>query len=174
MIGWWGFSLLTLASMLSSSGTSSPIGHLVLCSHWTDPWLTVASLPSWHSLPCCHHQVRALLLATFCSSLFSLDRSMTDCRKSSLLTLASMLSSSGTSYPIGHLVLITHWIYPWLTVASFPSWHSLPCCHLQVLATLLHGHLVLVSHWTECESVPSGYSDTRSCSLIGSFQRSLL
>ena len=108
------------------------------------------------------------------SSLFSLDRSMTDCRKSSLLTLASMLSSSGTSYPIGHLVLITHWIYPWLTVASFPSWHSLPCCHLQVLATLLHGHLVLVSHWTECESVPSGYSDTRSCSLIGSFQRSLL
>ena len=111
--------------MLSSSGTSSPIGHLVLCSHWTDPWLTVASLPSWHSLPCCHHQVRALLLATFCSSLFSLDRSMTDCRKSSLLTLASMLSSSGTSYPIGHLVLITHWIYPLLTVASFPSWHSL-------------------------------------------------
>ena len=34
------------------------------------------------------------------SSLFSLDRSLTDSRKSSFLTLSSMLSSAGTSYPI--------------------------------------------------------------------------
>ena len=65
-----------------------------------EPWLVDEGFPSWHSLPCCHHQVQATLLATFCSSLFSLDISLTDCRKFSLLTLSSMLSSACTSYPI--------------------------------------------------------------------------